>query len=347
VSTALGNAADCYWLIAAHPVFETFTVEVEYQSGHTVHFGVGDYLPVGCNVVAYRAGSNGNNGNPTSQRMRLLRPSCNTGPPEEKHIFIGHFAVAGVDRAYFDGGGNGTLPPCNSGCGSCNDPPAPPPTDTDGDGIPDHLDPDDDNDGIPDSIDDDDDGDGTPDAEEDDDDPEDDCGPGDPGYPNCDEEEEDPCRPGYPGYPDCGDYGYGWECDPCPKLDAILGILGRWDDEGLNVNVDLGSPTGVTPTPTVVVPEPIITPYQFSLPDVNLSGNVNGLTMAIPMPGGTQIYKLGVRPLEDFAQSQLPSSSLTGALVMLEVVRQGVRGLLLILVTWSFVKHVFRLFISL
>jgi hypothetical protein len=206
------------------------------------------------------------------------------------------------------------------------------------------LDPDDDNDGVPDNLDD---GDGTPDAEEDDDDPEDGCGPGDPGYPNCDEEDEDPCRPGYPGYPDCGEYGYGWECDPCPKLDAILGILGRWDDEGLNVNVDLGSPTGVTPNPTLVAPEPIVTPYQFSLPDVNLSGNVNGLTVAIPMPGGTQNYRVGVRPFEDFAQSQLPSSALSGALAVLEVVRQAVRGLLLILVTWNFVKHVFRLFISL
>jgi hypothetical protein len=270
--------------------------------------------------------------------MRIVAPSCSGAA--DKAIFIGNFAVSGVSDCFFSGN---TAPPC-VGCGTCNDPPSPPPTDSDGDGIPDHLDPDDDNDGVPDNLDD---GDGTPDAEEDDDDPEDGCGPGDPGYPNCDEEDEDPCRPGYPGYPDCGEYGYGWECDPCPKLDAILGILGRWDDEGLNVNVDLGSPTGVTPTPTAIVPEPVVTPYQFSLPDVNLSGNVNGLTMAIPMPGGTQIYKLGVRPLEDFAQSQLPSSSLTGALVMLEVVRQGVRGLLVILVTWNFVKHVFRLFISL
>ena len=43
-------------------------------------------------------------------------------------------------------------------------------TDTDGNGIPDHLDPDDDEDGIPDYLDADDDGDGTPDVDDSDDD---------------------------------------------------------------------------------------------------------------------------------------------------------------------------------
>jgi len=63
--------------------------------------------------------------------------------------------------------------------------------DTDGDGIPDHLDPDDDGDGIPDYLDADDDGDGIPDSEEKDHDTDGD------GIPDVDDPDDD--NDGIPG----------------------------------------------------------------------------------------------------------------------------------------------------
>lgn len=368
-SVALGNAADCYWLITSYAGSDPFTIRVVYESGHSITVSVGDYLPLGCNVDHFEIVSCP----ATGGGMELHNPACR--PDAVFRIFAQEWMEGQVYPI-----GGWIVPAlglsCN-GCEACSDPPPSPPGspnpnnplpgahpdpdgDDDGDGVRNECDPDEvqcwdvDLDGICDHCgndyqpEEDNDGDGVPN----------DC---DPDYSECDDfnddgccdycspaqcgGEEEPCPPTDPRYPDCDEFDSCKDCNPCPKLDTIIAILTHWDAYGVPVN--LGSPSGSTPTPTLVEPEVGVESYEFSLPDVNWSGTLNALSLPIPMPGGTRQYKFGVRPVEDFAQSQLPASALLSTLFMVDLVRSTLRLLLLILVTWNFVKHVFRLFVSL
>lgn len=84
-----GNAANCYWLLGHTGWTEDFTIIVHYQSGHTVAVGVGDYLPVGCNVGHYEVSGGAVN---EVRGLRAYAPACNLQngwPVESVYIWVG------------------------------------------------------------------------------------------------------------------------------------------------------------------------------------------------------------------------------------------------------------------
>lgn len=406
-SVALGNAADCYWLLScdAESIFCT-NVRVVYDSGHSIICTHGDYLPVGCNVDHYEIVSETIS---SAKGIYANSPSCAAAHPASALIWQTGQPAGAVALV------SGSLG-CGGSCGGCSatNPGKPPPGshpnpdgDDDGDGIRNECDPDEvacvdaDSDGCCDSCADD----CSPDDEDGDEDDDDDgirnecdtdlqpcfdfdedgccdhcgdeCGPpcdaetecceGEPGYPDCDCDPDTECCPGEPGYPDCpcdpeteccpGEEGYPdcpdecMDCDPCEKLDAILASVNEMASS-------LGDDAGYTAIKPPITPVPSGSPPD----DLGFDGAENVLPetlpewgsattghLTIPVPGvegeGVSL-NFGARPLEDFAQSYLPSGALTTSLSALDQLRQWVRLILLLLVSWSFCRRVYQQCIS-
>lgn len=145
-----GNGASCYWLISPHPDFPQFhdaRVRAHYASGHSTTHGVGDFLPVGCNVVGYTR-ADGINNQFDPNWLLFVPPGCTTSKPAFGWNFGGQPEGGAALTNPFH-------PLCDAGCGNCQakDPgkPLPPPAgpgfppgqgDEDGDKIINNCDPD-------------------------------------------------------------------------------------------------------------------------------------------------------------------------------------------------------------
>lgn len=211
------------------------------------------------------------------------------------------------------------------------------------------------------------------------------CCEGEPGYPECDDcDELTECCPGEPGYPDCcnpltdcceGEAGYPDCCHPdveccpeeegypdcpeedcedciCDKLDEVLGVLNSIES-GLGLGDD-GGYTPVMPTIDPVLPGSPPDGLGFdgaenvlpsTLPEW---GSPTGGHLTIPVPGidgeGVSL-SFGARPLEDFAQPYL-GTSLGTVHLAIDNLRQAVRLILLLLVSWSFCRRVYAQVLS-
>lgn len=387
-AVALGNAGDCYWFLEADP--ETIapgTIKVEFASGHTVNYGAGDYLPVGCNVVAYyivpetislpkglyahspscatavhptsfliyQTGQPANSAalGTSSLTCAVCGTSCTAVPPcggfGQKPCPGSHPNGSGDDDndgirndcdpdevGCLDSDADGCCDVCDDGSfGGCaaNDDDG----DHDDDGIRDECDtdlqacPDYDEDGCCDYCG----GDCGPPCDE-----EEECCPGEPGYPACEDctpenpEYPDcmPCEdnPEHPDYPECEDECEGPECDPCPKLDTIIGLLQQLLNKEYTVEFPEMSPTGQDPEFDVSGQPPMVPvevngylpPFPSELWAVGSEGE--GWHLYVPIPGRSpyeialsgRVADWGLGPLLQAAVEAFQSSFRTLALVM-------------------------------
>lgn len=146
VSLATANAGDCYWFIRkVDSAWGDPRIRVIYQSGHTSVRTVGDYLPVGCNVVGYQFYGN----HPDGCFAELVSPQCVANG--QQILFMGPWTAFesqdGKTMPSLGMPGGGSIQPfCHGSCGSCVDEEIPtewdPDGDDDGDGVRNECDPD-------------------------------------------------------------------------------------------------------------------------------------------------------------------------------------------------------------
>lgn len=150
-----------------------------------------------------------------------------------------------------------------------------------------------------------------------------------PNYPAC-------CKndPSNPNYPDCLPCDNCATCNPCQRLDTIIGLM----QQGTNA-----TPTGTEPTvslreaPTVAPPALSVSGVPQSS-DLSSVGSAAPLSFTLPMPGRSPLsFQVGSKA-SDWKFGGSAPSAFSGVAAIVDDFRVGLRLVLVFILTWRFVK---------